>query len=288
MIRMVPTLNESNFRDQELINCNTCHRGHVRPSAPLAFAPIVEPRPTPKAAVTASIAGQPTVGEIFDRYIRATGGTIALETLVMQGTMSSSEGWTAPLEWDQKAPDKSLMTFELKGRWRSGFNSRDGWGQDNQGVHTLAGRDLALFRLRSAFLRPDTLMALYSDLVFAGTDTVAGSSAYVVEGKLIGVGPQRLFFDRRTGLLVRVTSSSPTPFGPLPEEFDLENYRSFAGVTLPSTVSDLKPDFSSIDHFVTGRKNVRLEDAKFDRKRRPRSPSATAAGRAGRTRVIRR
>jgi hypothetical protein len=268
MIRMVRALNDSNFGGRNVISCNTCHRGQVRPSAPLAFAPIVGPRPAPKPAANVPGPVLPTVDQIFDRYIGATGGSVAqaqVATMVMKGTMSSSEGWTAPLELDQKVPDKSLSTFELQGQWRSGFNGTAGWGQDNQDVHTLAGTDLALFRLRSSFFRPSTVRRLYSGLAVVGTDTVAGSATYVVEGTLVDAGPQRLFFDIQSGLLVRVTAWTATLFGPLPQEFDLENYRSVGNIKVPFTVSDLKPDFSSVDHLETGQANVPIADARFER-----------------------
>jgi hypothetical protein len=268
MIRMVRALNENNFDGRNVVTCNTCHRGQVRPSAPLSFAPIVGPRPAPKPADNAPSPALPTVDQIFDRYVEATGGRVAqaqVATLVMKGSMSSSEGWTAPLELDQKAPAKSLSTFELQGTWRSGFNGTAGWGQDNQGVHTMAGTDLALFRLQSSFFRPSTVKGLYSALALAGTDAVAGHAAYVVEGSLTGAGPQRLFFDVQSGLLVRVTAWTATAFGPLVEEFDLQDYRSVGNVKVPFTVSDLKPDFSEVHHLQTGQANVPIDDARFER-----------------------
>jgi hypothetical protein len=268
MIRMVRALNDSNFGGRTVITCNTCHRGQVRPSAPLSFAPIVGPRPAAAPADHVPSLALPTVDQIFDRYVDATGGSVAqaqVATLVMKGSMSSSEGWTAPLELDQKAPAKSLSTFELQGQWRSGFNGTAGWGQDNQDVHTLAGADLALFRLQSSFFRPTSVKGLYSGLALGGTDTVAGRAAYVVEGTLTGAGLQRLFFDTQSGLLVRVTAWTATAFGPLPEEFDLENYRSVGNVKVPFTVSVLKPDFSEVDRLKAGQANVPIDDARFER-----------------------
>jgi hypothetical protein len=268
MIRMVRTLNKDDFDGRNVVSCNTCHRGQSRPSAPLAFAPIVGPQPAPKRADTPPDVEKPTVDQIFVRYVEATGGTAAqtqLATLVMTGSKTTSEGWTAPLEICEKAPGKSLSTFELRGSWRSGFDGAIGWGQDNQGVHALEGEDLASFRLKSSFFRPSTLKGLYAGLVFAGTETVAGHAAYVVEGTLTGAGPQKLFFDVQSGLLVRIAASAATPFGPIPEEFDVEDYRSVGNIRLPFTVSDLKPDFSSVDRVDKISTNVPISDARFER-----------------------
>jgi hypothetical protein len=268
MIRMVQALNAANFGGRNAVTCNTCHRGQSRPSAPLAFAPPTGQRPAENRSAAPPGAAIPTVDQVFDRYIEAAGGRTAQEhvaTLRMTGSMMSSEGWTAPLEIDAKSPGKSLSTFELQGPWRTSFNGTAGWSQDNQGVHALDGSELALFRLKSSFYRPQALKALYSGLVFVGTDTIGGHVASVVEGRLTGAGVQRLFFETESGLLVRVTASTETPFGPLPEEFDLEDYRSVGAVKLPFVVSDLKPDFSSVDRVEKVQTNVPIDDVRFER-----------------------
>jgi hypothetical protein len=269
MIRMVRALNADSFGGRNAVNCNTCHRGQSRPSAPLAFAPPTgHPHaPTGPAAQPSTLT--PTVDQVFERYVEATGGAVAQQqqaTLVLTGSKMSSEGWTAPLEIDEKLPGQSLSTFELQGgSWRSAFDGRTGWGQDNQDVHALEGPDLALFRLKSSVFRPSTLRTLYVGLVFAGTETVDGHLVSVIEGTLTGAGQQRLLFDAQSGLLIRVTAASETPFGPLPEEFDLEDYRSVGGVRLPFAISDLKPDFSSVDRIDKVMTNVPLDDGRFRR-----------------------
>jgi hypothetical protein len=120
-------------------------------------------------------------------------------------------------------------------------------------------------QIASSFYRPNALKALYSGLVFVGTDTIDGRIASVIEGRLAGTGVQRLFFETGSGLLVRVTASTETPFGPLPEEFDLEDYRSVGAVKLPFVVSHLKPDFSSVDRIEKVQTNVPIDDVRFER-----------------------
>jgi hypothetical protein len=110
MIRMVQALNTANFGGRNAVNCNTCHRGQSLPSAPLAFAPPTGQRPAANRSAAPPGAAFPTVDQVFNRYIEATGGRAAQEqvaTLLMTGSMMSSEGWTAPLEIDAKSPGKS-------------------------------------------------------------------------------------------------------------------------------------------------------------------------------------
>lgn len=270
MIRMVRALNAESFDARTVVTCNTCHRGQSRPSAPLPFAPIVRERPLANRAEGLTGAATLAVDQVFDRYVVATGGKVAQErvaTIVMTGKMTGSEGWTAPLEICEEAPGKFLSTFDLGGFWRSGFDGTTGWDQDNQGVHPLEGKDLALFRLQASFFRPSTLKELYAGLAFAGTEAIEGRAAYVIDGTLTGAGPQKLYFDVQSGLLVRIAAWTATPFGPMPEEFDLGDYRKVGAVRLPFAVSYLKPDFSWMDRVDKVRANVPIADARFERPR---------------------
>jgi hypothetical protein len=249
MIRMVRALNAESFDARTVVTCNTCHRGQSRPSAPLPFAPVVRQRPLANRAERPPGEATPTVDQVFDRYVAATGGKVAQDrvaTLIMTGRMTASEGWTAPLEICEAGPGKFLSTFDLQGFWRSGFNGTTGWNQDNQGVHPLEGKDLALFRLQASFVRPSSLKELYAGLAFAGTEAIEGRAVYVIDGTLTGAGPQKLYFDVQSGLLVRIAAWSATPFGPIPEQFDLGDYRNVGAVRLPFAISNSKPDFSWI------------------------------------------
>ena len=173
MINMVRELNQKNFGGQNVINCNTCHRGQIKPSAPLNFAPIIEKKPETKPSdtkanqTTSVVEIPPTVEQIFDHFITATGGKAAhekLKTRVMNGSMFSSEGWKAPLRIYKETPQKYLVTFDLPGEWTS-FNAVDGsigWSQDNRGLHDVTGASLDRLRRDDAFFSHLELKGQYS------------------------------------------------------------------------------------------------------------------------------
>ena len=273
MIVMVRDLNERSFDSRLAVTCNTCHRGQAKPSAPLAFAPTSKPAPMPRPEVPTV---SPTVDQLFASYLTATGGAAfnAVTTLVLRGTRTSSEGWTAPVERLQRTADKFVSTMQLGGRpWQSAWDGEIGWGRDNQGVHALQGRDLALERLEAAFLYATRLRAMVDSLA-AGQATVLGNRAVgVVNGHLNDVGSTNLFFDLRSGLLVRVSVSVESPFGPVPEVFDLADYRTVDKITIPLSISHLKPDFSDLDHFSSVKVNQPIDDVSF---RRPGSSAQTS------------
>ena len=266
MIEMVRALNQKNFASQNTINCNTCHRGRTKPSAPLSLAAIKNSA----SAVTTSKRTQPvpSVEQIFDRYISATGGKSALErfkTGVFTGVMLSSEGWTAPLRIYQTAPDKLLVTFDVGAIFYQTYNGTSGWGQDNQGVHDITGKDLALLKRKAALFQPLILKEQYSGLKLLGTETIDEREAYAVEGVIPSAGTDKLYFDVESGLLVRITSRTETALGTLPHQIELKDYRPVDGVKLPFMIGDLAPDFSSVYKLNEAKHNTPISINLFDR-----------------------
>jgi hypothetical protein len=268
MIRMVRELNRSSFAGASAVNCNTCHRGQAQPAAPLALAPIVSSADSRvKEPALETSRPLPSVDEVFDRYIAATGGTQrqeGLATLVAKGAQVSSEGWRAPLEIYESFPDKALVSFKLQGTdWSHCVNGATGWIHDNHGTHAAQARSLDSWKRDMALLRPITLRGLYSGLRVAGTERFGVHNAFVVEGVLGSQEPERLYFDVGSGLLAGITIRTDTIFGPLMEEIDVEDYRDVDSVKLPFSISQLKPDFSTGIRLDEIKHNSKIDDAKF-------------------------
>src|SRR5262249_50722841 len=127
----------------------------------------------------------PTVEQIFERYVEATGGRQRHEnlvTLVAKGSEMSSEGWRAPLEIYEALPNKALVTFKLQNTdWSRGFDGTVGWSHDNHGWHELRAKDLDLFRRDAALLRPTALKSLFTNLRVIGKERFHSHEAFVIE-----------------------------------------------------------------------------------------------------------
>jgi hypothetical protein len=97
-----------------------------------------------------------------------------------------------------------------------------------------------------------------------GKTPVRDADAYVIEAKPADGPIEKLFFDVKTGLLVRRYTESSTPLGKLPLQTDYEDYRDVDGVKQPFLIH------WSFPGRVWGRKideikqNVSLDDAKFN------------------------
>jgi hypothetical protein len=271
MIKMVREVNQSNFGGRNEVTCNTCHHGQAHPPSQLAFADIsakvVQPPVSPAERRTSE--PLPNVNQVIEKYVQAVGGKSAIqkvETRVMKGIRTASEGWNTPIEVCQKAPNKMLVTFRSDSISSSGFNGTSGWSQSNRGLWDVSGPNLVRLKREAEFSRSLKLQDEYQNLRVLGKQPVGDREAYVVQGTPTGENrPERLYFDVQTGLLLRTTTREMTPLGPLPEETDFDDYREVDSIKLPFVVVHLRPDHSYKDVFLEISQNVSIDDAKFEK-----------------------
>jgi hypothetical protein len=263
MILMVFDLNKGSFDGRGAVTCFTCHKG--RP-VPQSVPPVGQ---NPWNPVAGGDAPPPTVEEILDHYVRAVGGRLAVEKVtsrVSKGSRVGADGVLVPEEVYAKAPNKLLTVTSYPDLvFRTGFNGAQGWARSSQGGRELTEEMMAQLRREAEFYKETRLKEMYSKLVVLGREKVREREAYVVEATPAGAGgPEKLYFDAQTGLLVRKYVEMKTVVGQFPTQTDYEDYREVDGVKLPFTLR------WSIPGRVWGRKitevrhNVPLDDAQFN------------------------
>jgi photosynthetic reaction center cytochrome c subunit len=264
MIQMVLDINKGNFNGQNAVTCYTCHRGQPTPVSVPAVGQNLWATSPPSVAET-----PPPVKQILDRYVQALGGADALNkvnTRVARGSRIGADGVLVPEEIYQKAPDKLLtITSYPQVVFSNGYNGTAAWAHSSRdGATPLPDQLLAQIKRDAVFNRELRLEQLYSSLTVLGKTAVRDADAYVVEAKSADGGSEKLFFDVKTGLLVRRYTESDTPLGKLPLQTDYEDYRDVDGVKQPFLIH------WSFPGRVWGRKldevkqNVPLDDAKFN------------------------
>ncbi len=270
MIKMVRDINQANFDGRNEVTCNTCHHGQAHPASVPALAEISSKVPAAQPAQPERRSSEPlpSVDQVFEKYIQSIGGKDALEkieTRVMKGTRTASEGWSAPVEVYQKAPNKLLLTLQSNVAFRTGFDGTEGWNQSSHGLHKIEGANLSRMKREAVLSRSLKLRQEYQNLRVIGKQAIGDRETYVVQGVAIGEKqPERLFFDTQSGLLLRIYSREATPLGPLPSETDFDDYREVDGIKLPFTVLRLSADRSYKDVFAQISQNVPVDDAKFE------------------------
>ena len=88
----------------------------------------------------------------------------------------------------------------------------------------------------SDFYEPLNLKSQYSRIALRGAERLRGRDVYVVVGSPDGDVPERLYFDRDSGLLLRKIVAVPTALGDYPIQTDYDDYRDVGGVKVPYLV----------------------------------------------------
>jgi hypothetical protein len=213
----------------------------------------------------------PTLDQVLERYVQAVGGKAAIQKLTsrtMKGAVENpATGETGSLEIYRKAPNKEVSTLNIPswGLSTRGYNGAAGWTfNPDSGPGDMSAMELAAMKLEADFYRDLRLKDLFPNMTLTGTEKVGDGEAYVVDAPQPG-GSEKLYFDTRSGLLVRDDVPAETDGGKTTIQSILEDYREVDGVKLPFTVRQNSPDFDFVIKYTEIRHNVPIEDAKFEK-----------------------
>lgn len=182
----------------------------------------------------------PKADEILDKFVEVTGGKAAYENV-------RNEKWTGTFEFVGKGikgtiasyradPNKSVTNVALEGvgTMQDGTDGRTAWQNSSmQGPRIKQGEERAA-ALREATLRaPLYWRKLYRHVETVGQETIDDQPCYKVvltpeEGK-----PETQYFDKKTGLMVKVTMVVASPMGEIPTETILSDYKEEGGLRQP-------------------------------------------------------
>jgi hypothetical protein len=93
---------------------------------------------------------------------------------------------------------------------------------------------------------------------------VGDRETHVVRGRSSKEIAERLFFDTKTGLLLRRVVLTNTVLGPLPDQTDYDDYREVDGVRLPFLVRRFDRARVTTTKVSSVKHGVELGDAEFE------------------------
>jgi photosynthetic reaction center cytochrome c subunit len=246
MIRMVDTINKTQFAGARMLTCWSCHRGTQVPElVPSLAAQYTIPSEDPNALeIVPDGPKEPTADQILDKYIGALGGTERLASLTSfaaKGTIQGFDTYRAkvPVEIYAKTSNQRAMIWHTQnGDSSIVFDGRAGWiAQVNNPVRLLPmmpGAELDGGRFDAAVALPAGIkQALTEWKVGFPPGTIDDKPVNIVQGTGAGKTRFKLYFEADSGLLVRQVRYSNTPIGMVPTEVDYADYRDVAGVKLP-------------------------------------------------------
>src|SRR5437660_1593115 len=104
---------------------------------------------------------------------------------------------------------------------------------------------------------------IFSETRTEATEKIGDHEAYVVAGQREGKPPIRLYFDKESGLLVRLVRFGETALGWLPTQIDYADYRDVDGVKVPYRWTLARPSGRFTIQINQAEQNVPLDDSKF-------------------------
>jgi hypothetical protein len=160
-----------------------------------------------------------------------------------------------------KFPDQRTTIIEFKDHPDRGdstrtFNGRAGWIRTPRALlkeYELTGSELDGTRLDAQLSFPSQIKLIFTNLHAGFPDSVNGHDVEVVQGN----GPRgllaTLYFDRESGLLVRLVRYSRSPIGRVPTQVDYSDYRDVGGIKFP---------FQYVFSWLDGKDSFKLTEVK--------------------------
>jgi photosynthetic reaction center cytochrome c subunit len=297
MINMVANINKNNFAGRQLVTCWTCHRNRDKP----LVTPVME---TIYGTVTiepdddiVQAEGMPSAESILDKYVQASGGSqllAGLKSFVGKGTSVGFGGFGGggEVELVAQAPDKRATIILFKEATGRGdqirtYDGRTGWVRtplNVLGEFQLSGGDLDGARLDAQLSFPGQIKQVLTNLKTGPPTTITDLPAPASQASLQkdvtlgqshvtdvvqGTGPRgllvTLYFDRKTGLLLRELRYGNSPIGRVPTQIDFADYRDVNGIKLPFRITYAWLDGRDSIVLNEIKTNVPVSEAKFGR-----------------------
>ena len=266
MMAMTANINKEAFNGRQQVTCYSCHHGVGHP---VAIPPVMEsdaaPRP-PAPAAPAGGAPQVTADQILEKYVNALGGAEALQkihTRVMKG-VTIVNGNESPIELFTKAPNKRVSISN--GSSYTAFDGTAGWmGSKGRPARELSPSESDGGSIDAEFSLALRMKEIFPQLRRGRPETIDGVECDVLNGNRPGKTPVRMYFDKSTGLLVRLVRYAQTPMGRLPTQLDYADYRAVDGVKSPWRWTLSRPNGRFTIQVKEVQNNVPVDDAKFVR-----------------------
>jgi photosynthetic reaction center cytochrome c subunit len=273
MAQMVTTINRDNFGGRQVVTCWTCHRGSESPLVTPSLDKIYgEPVIDPPDVLPRATSGEPSVDEIFDKYIQALGGAARLAAL----TSYAAKGTSVPFgdvvkgratEVYAKAPNQlATIVHQDEGDMARSFDGRQGYFLLPLTVveeYPWTGARLEGAKLDAELAFPGRIKEFLTDWRVSYPTTINDRDVHVVQGTGAAGLVATFYFDKESGMLLRMTRYVASAMGRVPTQIDFSEYRPVAGVMIPYRWSyswlSGKEEFTLTDV----QPNVAIDPAKF-------------------------
>jgi hypothetical protein len=213
----------------------------------------------------------PSGESLIRKCIESEGGDKAIEraqTAVMTGTVElTGHNISGPLEIYQQG-DKSYTVIELPGigKIEEGFDGAVAWESNMlQGPRVKDGEELEAAKRSSRMSVLGGWKDYYKSAVTVGSEDINGKPAWkVTMTPITGTRAEQFYFDRESGLLVKMTQTLPTAMGDIPVEMTIGDYRDVDGIQTPFLMTQGAMGQNMALHIDKVTYNADIPTGKFD------------------------
>ena len=289
MILMVNGLNKANFGGKRMVTCYSCHRSDARPKVTPSLAEQYgTPPPDDPDELEipdAPSATAPKPDQILDKYIEALGGAqrlAGITSVVGKGNYEGfdTEGDKFPVEVYAKAPNERTTIVHLRaGDNVRTYDGRNAWNTSAGTllpvpVFSLTGGDLEGAKIDATLSFPGQIKQLLKDWRTGfPSASVDDKDVDVIQGASADGTPVKLYFDKKSSLLLRQVRYTDTKVGLSATQVDYEDYRDVAGVKMPYKWTLSWLDGQTVFTATQIQPNVPIDTAKFGKPTPPKPPS---------------
>jgi hypothetical protein len=202
--------------------------------------------------------------------IEREGGDKALEkaeNAIMTGTVELlGHNISGPLEMYQQG-DKAYTVIELAGigKIEEGFDGAVAWESNAlQGPRIKDGEELEAAKRASRVTVLSDWKQFYKSAVTLGSEDVNGKPAWKVAMTPTSGAAEQYFFDRDSGLIVKMAQTLPTALGDIPVEMTLGDYRDVDGIRTPFLMTQLAMGQNMTMHIEKVTYDAKIPASRFD------------------------
>jgi hypothetical protein len=222
------------------------------------------------AACAASAADLPSGEGLLQKYIDRSGGAEAYakaKNMAMSGTVQMpAQNISGTVEiYEEGEKSYTAMEFAGIGKIEEGYDGKHGWQNSVlQGPRLLEGDELVSAKRAAQLSLLTSWRDIYKSAETIGSEDINGKAAWKVtmtpkEGK-----PETFYFDKESGMLVRIAAVFSTALGEISTDSTMADFRQVEGILTPFVMTEKAMGQNIVLKFNSIGYNVTMPNGRFD------------------------
>jgi hypothetical protein len=206
---------------------------------------------------------------IISKYVEAIGGEAGiskLKGLAEKGTFEAA-GHKFPVEVFVQSPQRiAIVTHWPNGDGSTVFNGQAGWITfPGRPQHPMTPADLEAALIDANLQFAINMKKLFGELRVEKEVKIGDKDTLMISGQRTGLPPVDMYFDKQSGLLIRMTRYAQSPLGRNPTQIDYSDYRDVAGIKLPFQWVSSTPTGRFTIQLETAQPNISIPESRFEK-----------------------